>query len=131
MRTRAKILATLAAIAFAPFLSACAGIEQTFRDANGVVNEVIDLSEGADTPTQKAPLYAIEDRLEAACAPLFKSANARMVGGDVSMFTKVSALVSSEHCRHTVNQAKQDLDRYREDFGDAPQVADAETPKTL
>lgn len=131
MKTQVMKLATLAVIAFAPLLSGCAGMEQTFRDANGVVNEVIDLSEGAETPTQKAPLYAIEDRLEEACGPLFESANAQMVGGDVSMFTKVSALVSSERCRHSVNQAKQDLNRYREDFGTASQVADAETPKAF
>lgn len=131
MNTQILKRAAIAAIAFTPLLSACAGIEQTFRDANGVVNEVIDLSEEADGPKQKAPLYAIEDRVEAACGPLFESANQRMIGGEVSVLTKVSALMTSERCRSTVAQAKRDLDQYREDNAAAPQVADAETPKAF
>ena len=130
---KAKIirLASFLAIALTPLLIGCAGVEQTFRDANGVVTEVIDLSETAEDPAQKAPLYAIEDRVEAACGPLFESANQRMVGGDVSMMTKVSALVTSEHCRSTVDQARRDLDRYRRDNGESPEVTDAKTPKAF
>ncbi len=131
MNTRMKRLATIAAVALAPLFTACAGMEQTFRDANGVVNEVIDLSADAETPTQKEPLYAIEDRVESACRPLFESANQRMTGGDVSMITKVSALVTSGRCRSTVDQAKRDLDQYRESTATAPEVADAETPKAF
>ena len=122
---------TVLAIALTPLLSACAGIEQTFRDANGVVNEVIDLSAEADSPTQKEPLYAIEDRIETACRPLFESANQRMTGGDISMLTKVSVLMTSGRCRSSVDQARRDLDQYREEMEDASKVADAETPKAL
>lgn len=122
---------TIVVIAFAPLLSACAGIEQTFRDANGVVNEVIDLSAEAQNPTQKEPLYAIEDRVETACAPLFKSANQRMTGGDVSMLNKVSVLMTSGRCRSSVDQAKRDLDQYREDIDAGSKVADAETQKAF
>lgn len=131
MNTQLMRLAALAAIAMTPLLSACAGIEQTFRDANGVVNEVIDLSADAETPTQKEPLYAIEDRVELACRSLFESANQRMVGGDVSMLAKVSVLVSSERCRGTVDQARRDLDQYRKNRDAASKVADAEEPKAF
>jgi hypothetical protein len=127
---KARLVAILA-VALAPFFSACAGIEQTFRDANGVVNEVIDLSAEAETTAQKEPLYAIEDRLESACRPLFESANQRMSGGDVSMLTKVSALVTSGRCRSSVEQARRELDQYREDYDAEPTVADAETPKAF
>ena len=122
---------TILAMALTPLLTACTGIEQTFRDANGVVNEVIDLSAEADSPTQKAPLYAIEDRVESACRPLFESANQRMTGGDVSMLTKVSVLMTSGRCRSSVDQARRDLDQYREERDDASKVAEAEKPKAL
>ena len=122
---------TILAIALTPLLSACAGIEQTFRDANGVVNEVIDLSAEADSPTQKEPLYAIEDRVESACRPLFESANQRMTGADVSMLAKVSVLMSSGRCRSSVDQARRDLDQYREEMDDASKVAEAEKPKAF
>ncbi|HSS66354.1 MAG TPA: hypothetical protein VLS27_18130, partial [Gammaproteobacteria bacterium] len=124
-------LATILAIALPPLFSACAGIEQTFRDANGVVNEVIDLSAEAETPTQKEPLYAIEDRVESACRPLFESANQRMTGGDVSMLTKVSVLMTSGRCRSSVDDARRELDRYRENTDAVPQVADVEKSKAF
>lgn len=124
-------MVTLVAVALTPLLSACTGIEQTFRDANGVVNEVIDLSAEAETPTQKEPLYAIEDRVETACGPLFESANQRMTGGEVSMLTQVSALMTSGRCRNSVDQARRDLDRYREAVEAAPKVAEAEKPKAF
>ncbi len=122
---------TVLAIALTPLLSACAGIEQTFRDANGVVNEVIDLSAEADSPTQKEPLYAIEDRVETACRPLFESANQRMTGGDISMLSKVSVLMSSGRCRSSVDRARRDLDQYREEMDDAAKVAEADKPKAF
>lgn len=131
MNRQATRRMTIVAIAFAPLLSACAGIEQTFRDANGVVNDVIDLSAETQNPTQKEPLYAIEERVETACRPLFESANQRMTGGDVSMLTKVSVLFSSGRCRSSVDEAQRDLDRYREGVDAAPKVADAEKPKAF
>ncbi len=131
MNTQTMRLVTILAIALTPLFSACAGIEQTFRDASGVVSEVIDLSAEAETPRQKEPLYAIEDRVESACAPLFKSANQRMTGGDVSMLNKVSVLMTSGRCRSSVDQAKRDLDQYREDIDAGSKVADAETQKAF
>jgi hypothetical protein len=131
MNAQTKRLVTTLAILLAPLVSACAGVEQTFRDANGVVNEVIDLSAEAETTTQKEPLYAIEDRVESACRPLFKSANQRMTGGDASMLTKVSALVTSGRCRSSVEQAKRDLDHYRDNIDAASKVADSVTPKAF
>ncbi len=131
MNRQSMTRVTILAIALTPLLSACAGIEQTFRDANGVVNEVIDLSAEADSQTQKEPLYAIEDRVESACRPLFESANQRMTGGDISMLTKVSVLMSSGRCRSSVDQAKRDLDQYREDRDAASKVAEAEKPKAF
>lgn len=131
MNARTKRIVTIMAIMLAPLFSACAGIEQTFRDANGVVNEVIDLSAEAENPTQKKPLYAIEDRVESACRPLFESANQRMTGADVSMLTKVSALMTSGRCRSSVEQARRELDQYREDIDTASTVADAETKKAF
>jgi hypothetical protein len=120
---------TIVAIAFAPLFSACAGAEQTFRDANSVVDEVIDLSAEAETSLQKEPLYAIEDRVESDCRPLFESANQRMSGGNVSLLTQVSALISSPRCRNSVDQARRELDLYREDAGNAPQMADVQKSK--
>ncbi len=137
MNRQTKRLATVVAIAFAPLFSACAGIEQTFRDANSVVDEVIDLSAEAETSLQKEPLYAIEDRVESACRPLFESANQRMTGGEVSVLTQVSALITSPRCRSSVDQARRELDLYREDtvgvdHADiAPPVGDAEKAKTF
>ena len=131
MNTQSTKLMTILAITLAPLFSACAGVEQTFRDANGVVNEVIDLSAEAETPAQKEPLYAIEDRVESACRPLFKSANQRMTGGDVSMLTKVSALMTSGRCRSSVEQARRELDHYREGIDTVSTVADGETPKAF
>jgi hypothetical protein len=122
-------LATIVAVAVATLLPACAGVEQTFRDANSVVDEVIDLSAEAETSLQKEPLYAIEDRVESDCRPLFESANQRMAGGNVSVLMQVSALISSPRCRSSVDQAKRELDLYREDTGYAPKVADVQKPK--
>ena len=126
MKKQAMRMATIAAIALTLLFSGCAGIEQTFRDANGVVDQVIDLSAEA-----QMVVYAIEDRVESACRPLFKSANQRMVGGEVSMFTKVSVLVTSERCRHTVDQAKRDLDLYRQNQDAENKVANSNKPKAF
>lgn len=131
MSTQTMRLMAILAIALTPLFSACAGIEQTFRDANGVVDEVIDLSAEAETPRQKEPLYAIEDRVNSACAPLFESANQRMTGGDVSMLKKVSVLMTSTRCRSSVDRARRDLEQYREEIDAASKVAEAGKPKAF
>lgn len=93
-------------------LSACAGPEKTFRDAHDVVTEVIDLTANAGDSSETENLYALEERVEAACRPIFKSAHRQWVFGDIPLYTQLATLVSTHRCRRTVDEARRLLDDY-------------------
>lgn len=94
-------------------LSACAGPEKTFRDAHDVVTEVIDLTVEAQNPSEAENLYALEERVETACRPIFKSAHRQWVFGDIPFYSQLETLVSTHQCRQTVDEARRWLDAYQ------------------
>lgn len=94
-----------------PLLSACAGLEQTFRDANGVVSDVIDLTADTGEPAEAEQFYAVEARVVSACQPFFDSANHHMIHGDVPLHLQLATLVYATSCRDTVDEARKEIDR--------------------
>lgn len=103
-------------------LSACAGPEKTFRDAHDVVTEVIYLTADARDPSDAESLYALEERVEAACRPMFKSAHRQWVFGDIPFSARWESLLSTFQCRKSVDEARRLLDAYHLQWGTAPGV---------
>ncbi len=94
-----------------PLLSACAGLEQTFRDANGVISDVIDLTADSGKPEEAERFYALEAQVVSACQPFFESANQQMVNGDIPLHLQLATLAHATSCRDTVDEARKEIDR--------------------
>jgi len=94
-----------------PLLSACAGLEQTFRDANNVVSDVIDLTADTGELPEAERFYALEARVVSACQPFFASANHQMIHGDVPLYMQLETLVHATSCRDTVDATRKEIDR--------------------
>jgi hypothetical protein len=94
-----------------PLLPACAGLERTFRDANGIVADVIDLTADTGEPTEAERIYAIEARVVSACEAFFESANHQMIHGEVPLHMQLATLAHATSCRDTVDEARTEIDR--------------------
>jgi hypothetical protein len=94
-----------------PLLSACAGLELTFRDANDIVSDVIDLTADTVELPETERFYALEAQVVSACQPFFESANHQMVHGDVPLHMQLAILAHATSCRDTVDQARKEIDR--------------------
>ncbi|MDX1514096.1 MAG: hypothetical protein R3174_10180 [Gammaproteobacteria bacterium] len=106
------ILRIVLALSCVPLIAACAGPEKTFRDAHDVVTEVIDLTADTRDEADAKSLYALEDRVQTACRPIFRTAHRQWVFGDIPFYAQVEALMSTHQCRRTVDDARRTLDAY-------------------
>ena len=121
MQYAGNLARTLLALLCVPAIAACAGPEKTFRDAHEVVTEVIDLTVDAGNAGDAKNLYALEDRVQTACRPIFKNANRQWVFGDIPFYAQFETLVSTHRCRRTVDDARRALDTYRLKQGAQPE----------
>ena len=90
----------------------CANVNVIMRDANGVLLEVMTLTEFNDDKADER-LYAVEERILDTCEFLFISTEFRLLGEDIPLLTQLGALFSSENCRQTVDEALQELHAIR------------------
>ena len=106
------ILRAFLALSCVPLIAACAGPEKTFRDAHDVVTEVIVLTADTQDEAEAKSLYALEDRVQTACRPMFRTANRQWVFGDIPFYARVETLMSTHQCRRSVDDARRALDAY-------------------
>ena len=106
-------LLTSLGIALGLVLSAgCSHVKLTLRDANRTMGTMVALTESIDDDRVDL-LYAMEDDVLDACGNLFDVAHIAFGGEDVPVLAKVSALFSTEGCRHALDDAERELERFR------------------
>ena len=108
----ARLSASLVAALGLACSTGCSSVKLTLQDAHGTMGTVVAYTESVDDDRADY-LYAVEDDVLDACSDLFDAAHFALLGGDVPLLTKVSALFSTQGCRRAVDDAERELEAFR------------------